>query len=166
MTQLNKILVAFDGSENGLKALEYAEKLTLDNNAQLTVVYVHDAPLDYPLNVSTTIGGDSYLYMDPGPFVDNNPIVPVEDEEIIIVEEDLPNQVITLAKAKLANVPNVLYEKLTGKAANEIVDYATAHDMDLIVIGNRGIGALEKFVSGSVSNKVTNESECSVFVVK
>ncbi len=165
MVQLNKILVAFDGSENGLKALDAAEKLTIDNNAQLTVAYVHDAPLEHPINLSTTTTGDGFLYMDPGPLINNAPIEPVE-EEIIIVEEDLPNQVITLAKSKLANIQNVTYEKLTGKAAEEIVNYAISNDMDLIVIGNRGIGAIEKFVTGSVSDKVTNHAECSVFIVK
>lgn len=165
MVQLNKILIAFDGSENGLKALDIAKKLTLDNNSELTVAYVHDSPLDYPINYSTTTTGDGFLYMDPGPLINNAPIVPVE-EEVIIVEEELPNQVMTIAQAKLTGIPKVTYEKLVGNAADEIVDFAIEKDMDLIVIGNRGIGALKKFVSGSVSDKVTNHSECSVFIVK
>lgn len=165
MLQINKILVAFDGSENGLKALDAAKKLTLDNDAQLTVAYVHDSPLDHPVNVRITTAGDSYLYMDPGPLINNIPITPVE-EETVIVEDELPNQIMTIAKAKLVDVQNVIYEKLVGRAAEEIVTYATANNTDLIIIGNRGIGALKKLVSGSVSNKVTNDSECSVFIVK
>src|SRR5690625_6958280 len=61
MIKFTKILVAFDGSENGLKALEVAEHLTRDNHAELTVLYVHDSPLEYPLSMSATVAGDSYL---------------------------------------------------------------------------------------------------------
>ena len=96
MIKFTKILVAFDGSENGLKALEVAEQLTRDNHAELTVLYVHDAPLEYPLSMSATVAGDSYLYMDPGPLVDNAHVEPVSDE-FIIVEEEVPNEVMTLA---------------------------------------------------------------------
>src|SRR5690625_3263959 len=97
MIKFTKILVAFDGSENGLKALEVAEHLTRDNHAELTVLYVHDSPLEYPLSMSATVAGDSYLYMDPGPLVDNAHVEPVSDE-FIIVEEEVPNEVMTLAK--------------------------------------------------------------------
>ena len=165
MIKFTKILVAFDGSENGLKALEVAEQLTRDNHAELTVLYVHDAPLEYPLSMSATVAGDSYLYMDPGPLVDNAHVEPVSDE-FIIVEEEVPNEVMTLAKTKLRDLDNVIYEKRTGKAADEIVDYSNDNSMDLIVIGNRGIGAFKKLVTGSVSDKVSDQSECSVFIVK
>src|SRR5690625_957129 len=87
MIKLTKILVAFDGSENGLKALEVAEHLTRDNHAELTVLYVHDSPLEYPLSMSATVAGDSYLYMDPGPLVDNAHVEPVSDEFFIFVIE-------------------------------------------------------------------------------
>src|SRR5699024_7427986 len=175
MIKFTKILVAFDGSENGLKALEVAEHLTRDNHAELTVLYVHDSPLEYPLSMSATVAGDSYLnitvagdsylYMDPGPLVDNAHVEPVSDE-FIIVEEEVPNEVMTLAKTKLRDLDNVIYEKRTGKAADEIVNYSNDNSMDLIVIGNRGIGAFKKLVTGSVSDKVSDQSECSVFIVK
>src|SRR5690625_1551967 len=105
MIKFTKILVAFDGSENGLKALEVAEHLTRDNHAELTVLYVHDSPLEYPLSMSATVAGDSYLYMDPGPLVDNAHVEPVSDE-FIIVEEEVPNEVMTLAKTKLRDLDN------------------------------------------------------------
>src|SRR5690625_6164848 len=58
MAQINKILVAFDGSKHGLKALDYAKKLTIDNHALLTVLYVHDDIYEKRMNVSKTSTGD------------------------------------------------------------------------------------------------------------
>src|SRR5690625_7270587 len=105
MIKFTKILVAFDGSENGLKALEVAEHLTRDNHAELTVLYVHDSPLEYPLSMSATVEGDSYLYIDPGHLVDNAHVEHGRDE-VIIVEEEVPNEVMTLATTKIRNLNN------------------------------------------------------------
>lgn len=165
MIQYNNILVAFDGSEHGLNALEVAKKFTLDNHAQLTVIYVHDSPLVSSLNISTNIGGERYLYMDPGPLLDSTHVTPVE-EETIVVEDEIPNEIMTIAKRKLVDLDHVVYEKLVGKPAEEIVVYANSNDADVIIIGNRGLSGFKKMIMGSVSDKVTDTAECSVFVVK
>src|SRR5699024_11254898 len=107
----------------------------------------------------------SYLYMDPGPLVDNAHVEPVSDE-FIIVEEEVPNEVMTLAKTKLRDLDNVIYEKRTGKAADEIVNYSNDNSLDLIVIGNRGIGAIKQLVTRSLSDKETDQSECTVMILK
>lgn len=53
-----------------------------------------------------------------------------------------------------------------GDAAKEILDYADAIKADLIIIGNRGLGAFSKTLLGSVSSKVLSQSKSSVLVVK
>lgn len=54
---------------------------------------------------------------------------------------------------------------LPGNPAPAIVDIAERVDADLIVIGNKGThGALR--VLGSVASAVTNQSPCTVMVVK
>ncbi len=166
MIQHKNILIAFDGSDNGLKALETAKKLSLDNDAQLTVVYVHDKALEHPVNVGTTPAGEEYMYQQftvAGTITKNT--FP-DHQHTVIVQEEMPQRVMATAQAKLAEVPNVHYENLVGKPATEIVDYANNNDTDVIVIGHRGIGALKKMLKGSVSEKVTDEANCSVFVVK
>ncbi|MDY0409746.1 universal stress protein [Paracerasibacillus soli] len=55
---------------------------------------------------------------------------------------------------------------LTGKPANEITDFAKGKDIDLIIIGNRGLNGIKEFVLGSVSKKVVDEATCPVLVVK
>ncbi len=164
MVQLKKILVAFDGSKHGLKALDAAKKLAEDNHALLTVLYVHDDIYEKRMSISTTNTGDEFLYRDPGPLINDEPLEPVEERNVAI--DKIPFQIISIAKTKLVGLDMVTYERLVGKPSDEIVNYAADNNIDVIVIGNRGIGALEKFVTGSVSNKVIKHAKCSVFIVK
>lgn len=53
-----------------------------------------------------------------------------------------------------------------GQPARTIVDYAKDHDIDLIVMGSRGIGDVEGTLLGSVSHKVANLASCMVTTVK
>jgi nucleotide-binding universal stress UspA family protein len=54
----------------------------------------------------------------------------------------------------------------TGHPAETIVRVASEGNYDIIVIGNRGLGGLKKFLLGSVCNAVLQEAKCSVLVVK
>jgi len=53
-----------------------------------------------------------------------------------------------------------------GKPAEEIVQVATKHHADLIVMGAKGLGAIARFLVGSVSTRVVHLSACSVLVVR
>jgi len=60
--------------------------------------------------------------------------------------------------------PRVVLKR--GDPANEICRYAEAEDIDLIVVGRRDKGLLEKFFLGSVSQKVVQNAPCHVLVLK
>ena len=53
-----------------------------------------------------------------------------------------------------------------GDAAQEILSYTRNKEIELIVMGNRGMGAFSRTILGSVSNKIVNSSLVSVLVVK
>ena len=53
-----------------------------------------------------------------------------------------------------------------GMPYNEIIKVADEEDVDLIVMGNRGLGAFSRTLLGSVSNKVLNHSDKSILIVK
>jgi nucleotide-binding universal stress UspA family protein len=53
-----------------------------------------------------------------------------------------------------------------GKPAEEIMKAATKHHADLIVMGAKGLGAIARFLLGSVSTRVVQHSSCSVLVVR
>jgi nucleotide-binding universal stress UspA family protein len=53
-----------------------------------------------------------------------------------------------------------------GDAAQVIADVAQEQNADLIVVGDRGLTGLERFLLGSVSSKLSHHSPCSVMIVR
>ena len=54
----------------------------------------------------------------------------------------------------------------TGAPAVVILDFAETNDIDLIVMGSRGLGVVKGVLLGSVSQYVVEQSKCPVLVVK
>ena len=57
-------------------------------------------------------------------------------------------------------------ETRVGHPFLEIIRYAKAHDVDLIVLGTHGRGAIEHMLLGSVAEKVVRKGPCPVLVVR
>jgi len=55
---------------------------------------------------------------------------------------------------------------LAGYAARDIVDFAEEHTADLIVMATHGRTGLQRFLIGSVTEKVVRSAPCPVFTVK
>lgn len=53
-----------------------------------------------------------------------------------------------------------------GSAYAEIIAYARQHDVDLIVMGTHGRGALEHLLLGSVAERVVRKAPCAVLTVR
>jgi len=53
-----------------------------------------------------------------------------------------------------------------GHPADKILSFAEKLQIELIVMGSRGIGGIKQFLLGSVSEKVVNHAECSVLIVE
>lgn len=54
---------------------------------------------------------------------------------------------------------------VVGQPAEEIVEVAERHDADLIVVGTREPGFLERLLAGSVSQGVARRAHCDVLIV-
>jgi nucleotide-binding universal stress UspA family protein len=54
---------------------------------------------------------------------------------------------------------------LTGDPADALLGLARAEDVDLIVVGNKGMSGAQRFLLGSVPNKVSHQSDRDVLVV-
>ena len=80
----------------------------------------------------------------------------------------MTSSIISAAKelALNAGLKNVRSEVREGKPARTLLDYAKGNGIDLIVIGARGVGELEAALLGSVSQKISMLSPCSVMVVR
>ena len=53
-----------------------------------------------------------------------------------------------------------------GNIVNEINKVAKNEKCNLIIVGNKGLGSMARFLLGSVSNKLANTSSCSILIVK
>ena len=54
----------------------------------------------------------------------------------------------------------------SDNAAEEIVKYAKSHNVDLIVLGTHGRGAVAQLLVGSVAEKVVRTAPCPVLTVR
>jgi nucleotide-binding universal stress UspA family protein len=69
-------------------------------------------------------------------------------------------------KAEEAGIKKIKTEVVEGKPARSIVAYAADNDIDLIVMGSRGVGEVEALLLGSVSHKVSSLAPCSVVIAR
>ncbi|AKB68212.1 Universal stress protein [Methanosarcina mazei LYC] len=69
---------------------------------------------------------------------------------------------------KVAEDKEIDYEGVVveGDPAHTILEFAEQNKVDLIVMGTLGKGGLERFLLGSVADKVVRHSKISVIVVK
>jgi len=74
----------------------------------------------------------------------------------------------------LADAERVLHQRrvahaghlVDGHPAAAILDVAAAHEADLIVLGCRGLGRIERFLHGSVSARVASHATTSLMIVR
>ena len=52
-----------------------------------------------------------------------------------------------------------------GDPAVALIKVAEVADADLMVVGNRGMAGVKRFVLGSVPNKVSHRAPCSLLIV-
>ena len=69
---------------------------------------------------------------------------------------------------KVAEDKEIDYEGvvLEGDPAHTILEFAELNKVDMIIMGSLGKGGLERFLLGSVADKVVRHSKISVLVVK
>ncbi len=155
---LRHILLVTDGSPCSQRAARYLAKFPLPAKVDLRVLHVLP-PLPRPVMMEPYLSGWRTIYAQfPAP----------EDETAIAKKEAKAGH------ALLKRTSGLLLQKglrstdmlVRGDAATEIIDYATVHQLDLIVAGSRGLSQFKSLLVGSVSRKLVHYSKCSVLIVK
>jgi len=148
MTRLNRILVAFDGSPHSKKALEWAIDLSHLAHGSIVVVYVSE-----PVHLTSLYG-----------FEGGNVIML---PEVIKEFEEKERKLLEEAKIYCENrAVNVKAELLQGNIAETIIKYAKSENVNLIIAGTKGHGALEELLMGSVTRNLVSLAHIPVLVVK
>lgn len=134
------ILVPLDGSENSQKALRQACDLAKNYQANLILVYVVDKPRSLNL-----LDRKEYLG-----------ILRKFGKKVLVKGKET-------AKNQGLDVTTVIKE---GNISNEIIKLTRNKKCNLIIVGSKGLGATARFFLGSISNKLANNSPCSILIVK
>ncbi len=136
-----KILVAVDGSSASTRAVECARKLAKLTDATIILVHAYPKTPEYlgEPNLSETIARHT---------------------------ENARNLIDPLAQSLQEDGIATITEILQGPPSEAILNVADTREVDLIVMGARGLGSLGSLLLGSVSQKVLSHATCPVMVVR
>lgn len=138
------IILAYDGSDSGQKALLELKELAHWGQPRLTLVAVAPNPLD--------VGS-----MEMGYYTSANN-APLEAQ----LKEQLNQGVQTLQAMGFA----VQGEVLQGEVIRELSEFASRAEADLIVVGHQHEkNLLRRWWSGSTAKSLVEESPCNVLIV-
>ncbi len=145
-----KILLAVDGSEFGLAAVEEAARIPWPDGSAVRIVSVAEIPFPTQQWAAPMPSG-SY-----------------EEWERIFEERATENTAEAMALfGKIAGAQTEAQAKtLMGDPKIAILDEAEHWGADLIIIGTHGYNALERLWLGSVSRAVATHAKCSVEIVR
>jgi len=145
-----KILVPIDGSKNADKALSKALVISEKFDSELILIHVIS---DFILDFSTTAEGFQ---------IPNTAVMKIRTAVREQAKKMMAERLSRVQKKKI-NCESVI---LIGDIGSEIIQHAEKDNVDLIVMGARGLGKFKQLLLGSVSNKVVISSPCSVLIVK
>jgi nucleotide-binding universal stress UspA family protein len=137
-----KILLAADGSEHSLRAAGKAAELATiaGKDAIIEIIYVVDFETE------------------------KNDVLRNINQESIKEERQRRLQ-LTEGKINAAGVKSKTII-MHGEPGQALVSYANENDFDIVILGSRGLNALQEMVLGSVSHKVVKRAQCPVMIVK
>lgn len=143
-TPHRRVAVAVDGSETGVRALEFAFDEASRRGWELRVIHAWDVNV-----IGFDVEDSTY---PPGGIIDD-----VKEAETRMSAE--------LMAGRGAQYPDVTVEVKVARGHADKVVLDSCEDVDLLVVGSRGHGGFTSLMLGSVSHKVMHRAKCSVAVV-
>ncbi|MDD1702156.1 MAG: universal stress protein [Methanoregula sp.] len=140
-TLFGRILIATDGSDKNRSAVDEGIRIAKAGSSILNVVYVIDT------GTFSSVSGD----------------IPIGDTYRLFQDE--AQNAFARIRSLAGDVP-VETSILEGRPAPEIVKFAAAQGIDLIVIGTQGKKGFERLLLGSVAEEIIRSAPCKVLVVK
>ena len=151
---LDKILVAFDGSDQSKRALHYALEISEKFASELVIMTVYNRP------VLPIFGTDENR--------EKEVIDPDYHNYIATIKQSYSSILYTAEEIAKKDWPSVKYVTLLveGRPSSMITSIAASEEVDLVVLGSRGIGGARGLVLGSTSKSVVEHCSKPVLVVK
>ncbi len=145
MISIKKILVGIDFSEHSNTAVQYAAEFARQFDAEVIGCYV--AP-DEGMLAMLHPGSENYL--------------PPQVTEVQLEESQKSCEEL-LAKS---NIPRYRAIIERGEAFVALVQVARDEDVDLVIVGTHGRGALAHMLLGSTAERVVRKASCPVLTVR
>jgi nucleotide-binding universal stress UspA family protein len=139
---VHRIVLGTDGSATAAKAVAEARDLAKAEGARVHVVTAFKGVLGV------------------------EPITSSSAQDRVDMHKAADNVAARAAEQLTAAGVEVDFEAREGDPADVLIEVATEDDADLIVVGNKGMTGIGRFLLGSVPNKVTHHAPCSVMVVR
>jgi len=142
--RFNKILVGCDFSEDSALALQHGLSLAQEFQSELHLVHVMEPPVYMDMfKISVEYGEELQVDLQPQ----------IKDK----LKKMVPTEAFNWCSPK-----TVL---LNGPSHEELIRYAKTNKMDLIVLGVRGQGLVERLFIGSTTDRVVRQTPCPVLSV-
>jgi nucleotide-binding universal stress UspA family protein len=143
---MKHILVPVDGSEGAGRAAAFAARLGAPHDAKLSLLFVYDAPAVVSMGLAGLAG----------------------DEAMAKAARESADKAFSAALEAIGDAAKVepSREIAEGNPTVEILAYAENSNVDLIVMGSRGLSSIEGLVMGSVSERVLRAAPCPVTIVR
>ena len=146
MSGYSTVLVGTDGSESSFRAVERAAEVARGAGATLLLVTAyHPMSAREQQAAAEVLGGESYKVSGA---------TPAED-----VLRDACDRATAVGVQKTETIA------VQGDAVDEIARVAKERDVDLIVVGNRGLNSLAGRLLGSVPANISHRAGCDVLIV-
>ncbi|WP_294620833.1 universal stress protein [uncultured Roseovarius sp.] len=174
---ISNILVATDGSDTADRAIDLAAGLASRLGIPLTVGHVlqHGARTEELSRMAEAEHMVRHVSAKARPDIADIPsnmdaiftgrLSGAERERMIaVIGDEIVNR--AASKARDAGAKDVSTRVVNGDYDEGILRMAKEAGADTIVIGHRGLGRLQRFLQGSVSQKVNQQAECTVVTVR
>jgi len=144
---MKRILVATDGSECADRAVAFAAGLAKDYKAELVIANIMGG-YGLPGEVVRQFSQPQNAWFDE--------LLTSTSAQMLAKARD---------RARSLGVTTIQLDSRSGEVAQALVDLANERQADVIVVGRRGAGRLERLLLGSVSQKLAGLSPRPVIVV-
>ena len=153
-----KILVALDGSESSQRATQAALELAEKLKTELVLLHAISPPTSY---YHTTIASPTGMSL-PAPSQHEIDAYYAYARKVAL---GIVGETESKAKKQGIHVKTEIPEAVSS-VVETIINHAAKENVDLIVVGTRGLGGFKKLLLGSVSSGIVSHAQCPVLVVR
>ncbi|KAI8099540.1 uncharacterized protein BX664DRAFT_321560 [Halteromyces radiatus] len=164
ITEKRRIVIAYDGTEDASKLFDWSIK-NIVNPRTDHVILVSALSRTSPSGAKIGKSAENLPIISTTPTRINEAIEQVNKENQPFarpVRDLLQSMADQLKSSNISSEQHVLW----GDPKEALPKYTQSHQVDLLIVGSRGLSTVKSVFLGSVSDKCVHECPCPVLVVR